>query len=651
MAESPIHEAKSNNFQCTALRQLTGEELRKERVMLLEAQRIAKIGCWEWDLVNKQLTWSDEIFRIFGLEPGQKEASVALFFKHMLSEDRRFIKKCVRGAIKGQPYAIEHRYVTADGTIGWIYDQGEAVLNEKGQPLRLFGVVQDITQRKFAEEALRESEERYRQLVDLSPAAIIIEQQGKIEVINNAATEMLGIVDSSGVIGKPVTDFLNIDYCWVFKQRVGQLLEKKTPFIREKLIRRDGKIIDVGMSAVAFNYHGKQSLRLTIWDMTYNRQREEEYIKATKLKSVSVLAAGIAHDFNNILTIILGYLSIARNRSQDNEEIYSKLIEAEKATHQAKGLTQQLLTFAAGGAPVKQTACIGELIKDTATFALHGSNIRCEFSFADNLLPAEVNQNQISQALNNLIINASQAMPGGGTVNISAENYTVAKADALPLQGGDHIKISVSDEGEGILPEIINSIFDPYFTTKPTGTGLGLTTCYSIIKRHDGYITVDSNPGAGTTFSIYLPVSLGKIAQSMLIDQKTHSGRGRILVMDDDEIIRRVTGEMLPLLGYQAELASNGYEAIEQYLRSAAQKEPFAAVILDLTVRGSMGGKETIQKLLEIDPQVCAIVSSGYSNDPVLANYESYGFKGMVAKPYQLEELGEVLLRVLSEQQ
>ncbi len=382
-------------------------------------------------------------------------------------------------------------------------------------------------------------------------------------------------------------------------------------------------------------------------DITAKKKREDEYIRASKLESVGLLAGGIAHDFNNILTVILGYASMARNCTDTKGAVYTKLLEIEKATRQAKGLTKQLLTFAKGGAPVRSVASVRELIEEASMFAVTGSNISLKFKFDSNLPPAEVDRDQIGQVINNLVINAVQAMPLGGTITVRAENVYISDTTVLPL-AGDYVKISIQDEGEGIPEEIHMSIFDPYFTTKATGTGLGLTTSYSIIKQHDGHITLDSKAGVGTTFNIYLPVCSKdtEIRQDLKLGVKT--GKGRVLVMDDEEMIRQVAGDMLQLLGYEAEFAVDGHEAIALYAKEMDAGEPFAAVILDLTIRGSMGGKEAVKKLLELNPQVRAIVSSGYSNDRVLANHCAFGFVGVVAKPYRLEELGEVLSQVIS---
>jgi CheY-like chemotaxis protein len=314
----------------------------------------------------------------------------------------------------------------------------------------------------------------------------------------------------------------------------------------------------------------------------------------------------------------------------------------------ARDLTQQLLTFSKGGAPIKKTASIDELLKDTTVFTLSGSNVKCKFSIPEDLWSVEIDEGQISQVINNLIINADQAMPEGGTISISAENVIIGAEDVLPLKEGRYLKIKIQDQGIGIPEEYLQKIFDPYFTTKQKGSGLGLTIAYSIIKNHKGYIAVKSKLGVGSKFSIYLPALEKQIPKKKEAEIRPITGKGKIMVMDDEEIIRTSLGEILTFLGYEPEFARNGEEALATYKKAIDSGQSFDAVILDLTIRGGMGGKETIKKLIEIDPKVKAIVSSGYSTDPVMADFKNYGFRGVVAKPYDIKELSKELDDVIN---
>jgi CheY-like chemotaxis protein len=380
-------------------------------------------------------------------------------------------------------------------------------------------------------------------------------------------------------------------------------------------------------------------------DITERKKMEEELLRAQKLESVGLLAGGIAHDFNNILTTILGNVSLARMQVNPEDELFDLLREAETASTRAQTLTKQLLTFAKGGAPVKEIVQIKDVIKDSSLFVLRGSKSGCEFSIAEDLWPIDVDVGQISQVIDNIVINANQAMPKGGIIQVAAENLIIEDRHGLPVKPGRYIRISITDQGVGIAEKHLLNIFDPYFTTKQEGSGLGLATTYSIVKKHDGHITVESRLGVGTTFHIYLPASDKAVPEKA--ETRPIKGQGRILVMDDEAPLRKMVGRMLKNLGYESEFAKDGAEAIRMYKEAQESEKPYDVVILDLTIPGGMGGKEAINKLLEIDPEVKAIVSSGYSDDPVLANFQEYGFKGTMPKPFESLSLGKVLFEVL----
>ncbi|MGE5446330.1 MAG: ATP-binding protein [Ignavibacteriales bacterium] len=378
---------------------------------------------------------------------------------------------------------------------------------------------------------------------------------------------------------------------------------------------------------------------------------EEELLKAQKLESIGVLAGGIAHDFNNLLTAILGniYLTKITTDSKNDSKMYKRLTEAEKACFRAKDLTQRLLTFSKGGAPVKKVTSIKELIKDSASFAVSGSDVRCEFHISEDLWKVEVDEGQISQVINNVVINAEQAMPEGGVIRVRAENVNVGLGDGLPLKEGKYVRITIEDEGIGIPQEHLPKIFDPYFTTKHSGSGLGLAAVYSIIRSHDGYIGVKSELGAGTKIYIYLSASEKELLAKVDIKEGSVKGRGKVLLMDDEDMVRGVAGGMLNQIGYEVEFARDGREAIELYTRAREENRSFDLVIMDLTIPGGMGGKEAIKRLIDIDPQVMAIVSSGYSSDPVMSEYKDYGFRGVLCKPYSIKDLTAILYTVLNE--
>ena len=505
------------------------------------------------------------------------------------------------------------------------------------------------------EKKLKENEQLLATtLRSIGDAVITTDVNGSVIFMNPVAESLTGWRQKDAV-RRPLKDVFNI-----IDEHTGEQIEDPvTRVLRDGvavglanntvLIARDGtkRSIDDSGAPIKDCKGNIMGVVLVFRDITEKRRAERELLKADKLESLGVLSGGIAHDFNNILTSILGNISIAKMFAKPGDKIFERLEEAENDCMRARVLTQKILTFSRGGAPIMKTAFISELLRDSASFALSGSNVRCEFSIPDDLWRIEVDEGQIAQAISNLIINASQAMPGGGVINLLAENIVVDERQGIPLNNGGYVKISVTDHGIGIPKEHFQQIFDPYYTTKRGGSGLGLAIAYSIVKRHNGYIDVKSIPGKETTFSIYLPASPKEALAEKESGEKIRGGKGKILVMDDEKMIRDVVGDMLGILGYEAEFAKDGAEAVELYKKAEQSVRPFDAVIMDLTVPGGMGGKEAVRKLAEIDPEVKAIVSSGYSDDPVMADFRKYGFSNVVAKPYNIKELGDALYEVL----
>jgi PAS domain S-box-containing protein len=383
-------------------------------------------------------------------------------------------------------------------------------------------------------------------------------------------------------------------------------------------------------------------------NITDRKKLEEERLKSQKLESIGVLAGGIAHDFNNLLTSVIGNIYLAKTLAEPGGKQARRLEEAEKASKRAGDLTQQLLTFSRGGEPVMRSASIEQLLRDSVSFVLRGSNVRCEFSIPVDIWPVQVDCGQIKQVINNLIMNADQAMPDGGIITVLVENTVLGEAGPIPLSPGRYVQVSIQDRGAGIPESDLCRIFDPYYTTKAKGSGLGLSTVFSILRKHGGAITVDSRYGDGATFHFYLPASEDEPSEPHRETVTYSSKKGKILVMDDEAIIREVAGEILIHLGYRAEFCGDGVEAIEKYVAAGEAGEKYDVVLMDLTIPGGMGGKETMKRLLEIDPDAKGIVSSGYSNDSILANYDQYGFRGVIQKPYDMGELDRILLQVIN---
>jgi two-component system cell cycle sensor histidine kinase/response regulator CckA len=482
---------------------------------------------------------------------------------------------------------------------------------------------------------LEEARACHFDLYDLAPVGYLtLDEQGLILEANLRAATLLG-VERGTLLKQPLSRYVSPEDRESYALQRKQLVETGTAQSRDvRMLHSDGSTFWAHLQA---NPAQSGECWITLQDITELWQARQELLNTQKIESLGILAGGIAHDFNNILAAILGYISLARLQLHDPEKAKKRLEEAEKAAGRAKGLAKQLLTFSRGGEPVKKIIDMRVILKEAVGFALLGSNVNCAFSLADDLWPLEADEGQIAQVIHNLVLNAVQAMPQGGTVTVSAENV-IAKEN-----GDRYVKFSVEDTGAGIAEENLLKIFDPYFTTKLHGSGLGLATCFSIIKKHGGKIRASSRIGKGSTFTVSLRASVqGRSAESDA--RKTlPQGRGPVLVMDDEKMIREVTQALLEELGYTAECAENGSETVELYLKRKEQGVPFAAVILDLTVPGEVGGRETIKTLLEIDPDVKAIACSGYTNGPAMANYREYGFSGVLCKPFRLEELSAAM--------
>jgi PAS domain S-box-containing protein len=507
----------------------------------------------------------------------------------------------------------------------------------------------EILEHQRSEEALRESEEKYRLLVENASEAIVVAQGEVLRFVNSRAIELSGYSEEE-LTSIPFIEIVHpedrdeVRKIYMIMTN-GEAVPARYTF---RAVRKDNSVRWVDISAVRISWEGAPATLNFLSDITEKHRLEEELVNARKLESLGVLAGGIAHDFNNILGAIMGNISLAKLDVEPDGTTYNFLDGAENASKRATALTHQLLTFSKGGAPVKQVTSISEVITDCTAFALSGSGVRCNFSLPIDLWAVDIDVGQISQVIHNIVINAVQAMPDGGDIQVSGQNMAMGTVSELPLSAGKYVKISFEDSGTGIPDAELPKIFDPYYTSKPKGNGLGLTTAYSIVKQHQGHISVQSQEKVGTTFDIYLPAAGGEVPPLPNETARPLTGTGKILAMDDEEMIRDLLQQMLSRLGYAVELARDGNEAIDLYRSAMDSGEPFDAVILDLTVPGAMGGTETILKLRLIDANVKAIVSSGYSEDPVMADYKKFGFSGVVVKPYNLEALGKTIAELLS---
>jgi PAS domain S-box-containing protein len=792
-----------------------GEEaLRKSEERLRAAGKAAYDLIYEWDVASDALEWFGDIDGLLGYRKGEKSRDIKMWLDLIHPEDKVKLGNAVElHRTSTEPIKYEYRVRQKDGTYRHWKDHGLPLFDDKGRPYKWIGVCTDITEHKQAEEKIRESEEKYRVLVENAGEVILVAQDGCLKFVNRRVFDLLGYRPEE-LEGKPFADYIHPeDRKTVVERFVKRLEGEDLPHVYPfRIIDKTGENRWVEVDAVRIEWEGKpatlnfladiterkraedvtrvnlvlQRLRNEILEMeseeswfnvldcfhhelngliqyhgcginivdrenknffsyhitpsgpqqgdvteflppalqyametqasVYRRNRaemtayedhlgfernsvvdvpfaagtiaissdredafseadiqvmeqfgqvmseahrrlvditerkrlEEEVQKVQNLESLGLLAGGIAHDFNNILTGVTTNLALLQYLLDKGSEEYEITIEAGQAAARIKDLTQQLMTFSKGGAPVKETASLDKLIRETTDLLLHGSNIQPVFHFADDLLSADIDTGQIGQVIQNLVLNADQAMPNGGMLKISAGNVEVEEEDESPLISGWCVKVSVADQGIGIPENILDQVFDPYFSTKATGHGLGLSICYSIIRRHSGHITVSSEVGVGTAFEFYLPASEKEATAVTEQETKLSVGTGRILLMDDEETIHRTVGRTLKLLGYEVGSVYEGDEALRAYKASIEQGSPYDVVIMDLTIPGGMGGKEAVGKLRQIDPQARVIVSSGYANDPVMADYEDYGFAGRVAKPVVIKELADVVKRILA---
>lgn len=383
-------------------------------------------------------------------------------------------------------------------------------------------------------------------------------------------------------------------------------------------------------------------------DVTDRKRIEQERLTTSKLESLGTLAGGIAHDLNNILTVISGSIGLAQIEAPgDSRNLHSFLSRAGEAAQDAAQLSNQLLTFSKGGAPLKRIASISDLVVQAAEFSLHGSNLRAELDVPNDLWRAAVDPTQIEQVINALVINAREAMPRGGTVRVSASNVEVDAASSIPLRARRYVKVEITDKGTGIDHKSLTKIFDPYFTTKPSASGLGLSISYSVVKKHGGLLHLESTSPNGSIFAFYLPATDAEpqLPEPPAAGEIFNFNNQRVLVMDDEAAIRDLTSELLGTLGYNVTAVPDGAEALKIYERAMRSGENFQAVILDATIRGGMGGVATIERLRDIDPNVTAIICSGYSDEAALAEFLTYGFRAALPKPFTRHDLANVLQR------
>jgi PAS domain S-box-containing protein len=536
--------------------------------------------------------------------------------------------------------------------------------------IQLFAqILANAYERKRVEEELLESRERFLlnaaqlqlRFNNTNSGMATCTTKGRFLSINEALCKLLGY-GSEELFARTLSELTHLEDRQIPHRKMRELLKRQKPSIEleRRMLHKDGSIVHTvtRLGAVFDSRNQLQYIAVEIDDVSERKKWEEDYVRACKLESLGVLAGGIAHDFNNILMAILGSVSCLRIEGEPSTagspatKYRSRISDIETAVLRAKDLTQQLLTFSKGGAPIKRTTSVVEIIEDTIGFTLSGSPVRSFLEIDPDIWSVEADPGQISQVVNNVILNASQAMPEGGNIRVRCENVQISNPedeDSLPtLRPGRYVRITFTDDGCGIAPEHLSKVFDPFFTTKSDGSGLGLATTYSIITKHRGQISIESKVNTGTTITVHLPASPRGAKVEPREGREIYSGSGKILIMDDELQVRSAAGEMLRHLGYDVDFAVNGEEAVELYRRARFGAQPYSAVIMDLTIRGGMGGVSTIRALKGIDPEIKAIVSSGYADGSVMAEYKTHGFQGVMAKPYELSTLSHVLHDVIT---
>lgn len=506
---------------------------------------------------------------------------------------------------------------------------------------------------KLNRELTAESERLAITLRSIGDGVITTDTAGAVVILNRVAEELCGWTLREAQ-GKQLTSVFTI-------------IDEKTRKPRENPVEKvlaTGRIIEIANHTVMISKDGVErviadsaapikdkndkiiGVVLVFRDITEKQKLLETTQRNQKLESLGVLAGGIAHDFNNLMGGIFGYIDLASEESKD-ERVVAHLSKAMNTIDRARGLTRQLLTFAKGGDPVQKIDSLFPFVKETALFALSGSNVSCFFDVTDDLWACNIDKNQIGQVIDNLVINAQQAMPLGGAVGIKARNIALSEKEHPSLTPGNYVKLTIRDRGVGIPRDLITRIFDPFFTTKAAGHGLGLATCHSIISRHGGCIDVESQPGNGSAFFVYLPASGQAPEGPIAAPPAYHRGHGVIIVMDDEEVIRNSLEEMLKTMGYTVICKDDGREALDQFNEGKANR-PCVAMIFDLTVPGGMGGKEAVEEIRKSDKEIPVFVASGYAADPVMKNPRDYGFTDSICKPFIMTELAEMLEKHLT---
>jgi PAS domain S-box-containing protein len=593
---------------------------------------------------------------IYAVTPEEVREDATPVFGRLHPDDYdRVAEDIFRSARTLETFYCDFRVILPGKGLCWRWSKAYPERTADGGTL-WHGIIMDVTERKLIEEAIAaEKEQLSVTLRSIGDGVITTDTLGNVVIMNKVAEVLCGWRQSEAH-GKPLASVFNT-VNENTREPLGNPAEKvlSTGHIIELaehtlLIARDGteRIIADSGAPIKDKESKTIGVVLVFRDMTEKQKILDNLQRIDKLNSLGVLAGGIAHDFNNLLAGIFGYIDMAKEQTANDVTATKYLDKTLAVFERAKDLTQQLLTFSKGGAPKRKTGQIGKLVKENASFVLSGSNVNYEYKIPYDLWLCDYDENQIGQVFDNIVLNAQQAMPFGGTIMITVSNVSIESSDTLQLKSGNYIKVSVADTGVGIPQELLKRIFDPFFTTKQKGNGLGLATSYSIIEKHGGCIDVESVPGKGSTFHIYLPATQKGIVQDISQTTQQHQGKGSIIVMDDEDYMREIVGRMLVSMGYTFIETENGNDALRICDEILSQGNTIIAALFDLTIPGGMGGKETIFKFRERFPDIPVFASSGYSEDPVMAKPCEFGFTDSIRKPFKKGELAEMLNKHLN---
>ena len=662
---SSLQEEVAKRAQAEIALRRSEKALRESERMLNETQTLAKIGGWEYHVDKKRTTWTDEVYRIYGVDREAHDPNnLKLNFSFYSPEDRNIIIQAFRKAVlEGESYDLELGFISAKGEHIWVRTIGNPI-EENGKVKKVVGNLMDITERKRANEMLlaeRLKLERYFEHIPLM--AYNFSLNGRIVDCNAEAVKALEYDSKSDLMGKAAISTLYTQGSQAKAKRIFKRWRRGERIKNEelRLLTRKGKVMDVLLNVdTVFDQAGNPIHTLaTHLDITEHKrsQKEKERLQSElqrvqKSEAITTLAGGIAHDYNNLISVIMGNLSLSIEQAEPGSQLNDFLNEANAASLKARDLTHELMALSRQEIPVMEVRPLVELLYDASDSIFKESGISLKMSVQKDLWSVPYDRLTIGTVFRNVMTNALEAMPGGGTVIVKAENLRFEEMNQhlrSTLNPIDYVHISIQDQGEGIPRQHLNKIFDPYFSTKPRkdqkGMGLGLATTHAIVEKHGGHIAIDAPPGEGTTLNIYLPVETKVDVERYFTDTPPaiQSSIQRILVMDDEEMLRKLAQHMLHRLGYEVTTVKDGVEAIKAVRRQKEEGEPFHVAILDLTIKGGMGGEQTVRELLKLDPNIKTVVSSGYANDPVLSHYKEYGFTGRMAKPYEIRNLKETI--------